>query len=195
MTSTGRNPNAVEAARERRDRLVELERGTSVLAALAFYDELPAVAVGDLLGSWKGSGLPTGNPFDGLLEAYGWHGKRFESADEVHPLVFADARGRTYSVDPARIPLGIAIRFPRFAHHPTVARVFRWLKPVLRTRKPGARARLVEYRGRASGAMLYDALPIVDAFRRVDVDTLVGAMDLRGLDQPFLFVLRRESAR
>jgi hypothetical protein len=40
--------------------------------------------------------------------------------------------------------------------------------------------------------MCYDALPINDVFRKVDDDTLVGAMDMRGLDAPFMFVLRRE---
>jgi hypothetical protein len=40
--------------------------------------------------------------------------------------------------------------------------------------------------------MCYDALPINDVFRKVDDDTLVGAMDLRGLQMPFMFVLRRE---
>jgi hypothetical protein len=29
-------------------------------------------------------------------------------------------------------------------------------------------------------------------FRKVDDDTLVGAMDLRGLEMPFMFVLRRD---
>jgi hypothetical protein len=51
---------------------------------------------------------------------------------------------------------------------------------------------MVEYRGVVSGTMVYDALPINDHFRAVDDDTLLGAMDLRGLADPFLFVLRRE---
>jgi hypothetical protein len=50
----------------------------------------------------------------------------------------------------------------------------------------------VEYRGVVTAAMSYDQLPIIDVFRSVDADTLVGAMDMRGLEQPFLFVLRRE---
>jgi len=40
--------------------------------------------------------------------------------------------------------------------------------------------------------MSYDQLPIIDVFRAVDDDTLVGAMDLRGLAEPYLFTLRRE---
>lgn len=34
-----------------------------------------------------------GHPRDGLLEAWHWRGKRFESLEEVHPLVFASPGG------------------------------------------------------------------------------------------------------
>ena len=40
--------------------------------------------------------------------------------------------------------------------------------------------------------MVYDALPIIDVFRRVGADTVLGAMDMRGLPAPFFFVLRRD---
>jgi hypothetical protein len=52
--------------------------------------------------------------------------------------------------------------------------------------------RVVTHRGVASAALIYDALPIVDVFRRVDDETLVGLMDMRGLDAPFAFLLARE---
>jgi len=32
----------------------------------------------------------------------------------------------------------------------------------------------------------------VDCFRRLDANTLLGVMDLKGMQQPFFFVLRRE---
>jgi hypothetical protein len=49
------------------------------------------------------------------------------------------------------------------------------------------------YRRVLTATMCYDALPINDVFRKVDNDdTLVGAMDLRGLEMPFMFVLRRD---
>jgi hypothetical protein len=51
---------------------------------------------------------------------------------------------------------------------------------------------MTEYRGVVSATMSYDDLPVHDVFRAVDGDTVVGAMDLRGLEQPFLFFLRRE---
>ena len=47
-----------------------------------------------MLGRWRGSGLPTGSPLDGLLEAYGWYGKEFLDAETVHPLLFGDRAGR-----------------------------------------------------------------------------------------------------
>ncbi|MGP5081194.1 DUF4334 domain-containing protein, partial [Corynebacterium variabile] len=58
--------------------------------------------------------------------------------------------------------------------------------------KPAARLRMVEYRGVVSGTMVYDALPVNDHIRRVDEDTLFGAMDFRALDEPFMFTLHRE---
>ncbi|WP_262503861.1 DUF4334 domain-containing protein [Sphingosinithalassobacter sp. CS137] len=42
--------------------------------------------------------------------------------------------------------------------------------------------------------MLYDAQPIHDAFRAIDADTVLGAMDMRGFSAPYLFLLRREEA-
>jgi hypothetical protein len=40
--------------------------------------------------------------------------------------------------------------------------------------------------------MVYDALPIIDVFRRVGPDVLIGAMDMRGLTAPFFFLLERD---
>jgi hypothetical protein len=50
---------------------------------------------------------------------------------------------------------------------------------------------MVEVRGVVSAALVYDALPIVDALRRVTPDLLLGAADIRGQAGPLLFVLRR----
>jgi hypothetical protein len=41
--------------------------------------------------------------------------------------------------------------------------------------------------------MVYDALPIIDVFRRVGPDVVLGAMDMRGLPAPFFFLLEREA--
>lgn len=180
---------------DHRGRLAALERGTTIAAALALFDVLPAAPLAQLVGAWRGSGLPTGHPLDGLLEAAGWHGKRFDGPDEVHPLVFRTARGGLISVNPSLVPLSLVIRAPELFKLPVVASLFRAGVGILRTSKPRARLRLTAYRGVTTATMIYDALPINDVFRAVDEDTLLGAMDMRGLRQPFVFVLRREGIR
>ena len=173
-------------------RLGNLERGTTAADALAFFDSLPAVALDELTGSWRGGGVPTGNPLDGMLERYGWYGKRFDSVDGAHPLVVGDDPGHLLSVNPALIPIGLMVGVPRLVNTPVAARIFRLLRPLLRTCKPAARLRMTEYRGVLTATMIYDAVPINDAFRKVDDDTLLGVMDLRGLEEPFVFTLRRD---
>jgi len=145
-----------------------------------------------MVGSWRGEGLPTRNPFDGLLERFGWYGKRFDGPDDAHPLVFRANAGRTMSLNPAFVPIAMLIRSPRLARAPLAPRLFGVLSPLLATGKPKARLRLTGYRGVVTATMCYDALPINDVFRKVDNDMLLGAMDLRGLQMPFMFVLRRE---
>ena len=172
--------------------LRRLRDGTTIEAALAFFDSLDPVAVKELIGSWRGEDLPTGNPLDGLLKKFGWHGKRFDGPDAVHPLIFDIGRGRTVPINPAFTPVGLMIRRPRLLHTPIAARAFPLIRPLASTKRPKARLRLTEYRGVVTATMCYDRLPIHDIFRKVDDDTLVGAMDLRGLDQPFMFVLHRE---
>ncbi|GAB3989530.1 DUF4334 domain-containing protein [Nocardioides marmoraquaticus] len=174
------------------EHLAALQRtGTLLDEALALYDALPPVTVEQALGAWVGSGLETGHPMDGLLEAYGWHGKRFDAPDEAHPLVFADDRGR-FAVNPALVPMGLVDQHGPRLRGPRVAAVARRSLRAATTRKPRARLRMMEHRGVVSATMSYDALPINDHFRLVDDDTLLGVMDLRAMSRPFCFVLRRE---
>jgi hypothetical protein len=49
----------------------------------------------------------------------------------------------------------------------------------------------VEHRGTLTAAMIYDHLPIIDYFRRVDEDALLGVTDLRDLPEPYFFILAR----
>jgi len=171
--------------------LAALERhGGTYEETAAFFDNLPAVAVADITrGRWRGGEIATGHPMDGLLAASGWYGKQFDSPEEVNPLLFSAPGHGIFSVDPRRVPLGLVDKVP----HGLVARG-RQALPVLayglRTERPRARLRAVEYRGRVSAAMVYDHLPIIDVFRRVDEHTLLGAMDQRGLTRPYFFTLR-----
>lgn len=174
------------------DELARLQAHGTAGEALALYDSLPPAHVGAILGDWAGEGLHTGHPMDGLLELYGWHGKRFDSPDEAHPLVFDGPRG-AFSVNPAAVPMGVGLRVPRSALSATAV-VARAALRAARTTKPRARLRMMEHRGVVTATMSYDALPINDHFRLVDEGTLLGVMDLRGVPQPFFFVLRRERA-
>jgi Domain of unknown function (DUF4334)/GXWXG protein len=186
------NAGAAQRPHADQTRLRELQAGTTVGAALAFYDRLESVSVEEMIGSWRGEGLPTGNPLDGLLERFGWYGKRFDGPDGAHPLVFDAGAGRTMLLNPAFVPVEALIRYQWLLRTPFVPRLFSVLRPLLSTHNPKARLRLMAYRGVLTATMCYDALPINDVFRKVDDDTLVGAMDLRGLEMPFMFVLRRD---
>jgi hypothetical protein len=171
--------------------LVDLEPACTTQQALALFDSLPPIRAEELTGRWRGRELRTGHPMDGLLESSGWYGKQFDGVDAVHPLLFLGAGGEVYPVDPRRVPLGLADRVPA----PVVARgraLVKAFQPVLRTRKPRACLRNLEHRGVVTAAMVYDHLPIIDTFRRVDDDTMLGVMDLRGSSQPYFFVLARD---
>lgn len=172
------------------DRLRELEPAAPLAEVLAYYDSLPAVAPEEMLGSWKGGEIATGHLYDGLLGPSGWWGKNFRSVDSVDPLVF-ERGGKRFAGNPGLIPLGLIERIPAIAKSAPSAALFRLLSPLMATRKPRARLRPLTYRGVTSAAMIYDQLPIADCFRWVDGNTLIGAMDIRGHEQPYFFTLRR----
>ena len=160
--------------------------------ALAWFDSLPAVAPGEMLGRWRIGGLPTGSPLDGLLEFYGVYGKEFLDDETVHPLLLSDRSGRPRPVDPGLLPMAVLRDYAGFLQVWPLRAAFGAIRPLLYTAKPKARLREVTHRGVRTAAMVYDGLPIIDVFRRVSDDVRVGAMDMRGLPSPFLFVLRRD---
>jgi Domain of unknown function (DUF4334)/GXWXG protein len=166
--------------------------GAAARDALAFFDDRPAVDLAGMTGRWRGVGLPTGHPFDGLLEAYGWYGKEVVDAETVHPLLFRDGAGLPHPLDPAYIPLGLLRRFPGLARTPMARLGFAGVRPLRRTDEPAARLRMVEHRGVVSAALVYDRLPVIDVFRRIAAGTVLGLMDLRDVAQPFFFVLERD---
>jgi len=187
---------AFPAAERRRESWIRAHGdGVAVDEALDFFDGLPEVPTDDLLGRWRGSGLPTGSPLDGLLEAYGWYGKEFLDAERVHPLLFRTRSGPR-PINPALLPLSVLRDRPAVAHSRAARAAFSVVRLALRTARPTARLRTVRHRGVDTAAMVYDALPIIDVFRRVSADQLLGLMDMRGLPAPFFFALRRDlSAR
>ena len=172
------------------NRLTALEAGCTAAEAEALFDSLPAVLPAEMSGRYRGRELRTGHPMDGMLEASGWYGKQFDGPDEVHPLLFSAPGGDVFAVDPRKVPLGLVPHVPSGVVEKTRG-ALGVLKPALRTTKHRARLRAVEHRGVVTAAMVYDHLPIIDFFRRVDDDTLLGVMDLRGAP-PYYFVIARE---
>lgn len=167
------------------------EGKTTTENALHIFDGLEPVDPDFMIGCWKGSGFPTNHRLDGLLEATGWYGKTFVEADRVHPLLFrkADQKG-VFALDPGFLPLSfLNLPVPKNK----IARLMLLIaRPLLKTRKYKARLRVVEYRGKYSASMIYDNKPIIDIFRKVDNDKVLGLMDLKGMKQPFFFILQKE---
>jgi len=163
--------------------------GTTLEDALAACDALPPASLAEVIGRWRGSGLSTGHPFDGMLEAFGWYGKAFLSTEVAHPLLFGEEHALV-SVDPRFLPVALATKW-HLQTNRLVAMAFRAGEELLATTKPTARLRMTEYRGQVSATMLYDRLPINDVFRRIDAETLLGVMDYRDFALPFFFILRR----
>jgi hypothetical protein len=161
-------------------------------AALAWFDSLAPVDADFMLGSWRGSGVPTGHSMDGMLEAANWYGKEFIDAETVHPLVFTTLDGRKFRVNPALLPLRLAERLPRTRF---MTRLFLATRGLVSTRRSAARLRMTRYRGVLSATMIYDAKPINDVFRRIDENAVLGLMDMKGLERPFFFRLDREQGR
>jgi hypothetical protein len=172
-----------------RQRLDDLGDACALDEALALFDSLDPVRAEEILGRWRGRELGTGHPMDGALVASGWWGKWFDGVDDVHPLVFRTPGGDLVSLDPRRVPLGLAGTLPPAAMS-AARRSLGVLKVAMQTARPRARLRNVEFRGVMTAAMVYDHLPIIDVFRRVDADTLLGVMDLRD-SPPYFFVLER----
>ncbi|MFC4373536.1 DUF4334 domain-containing protein [Nocardia halotolerans] len=172
-------------------RLAALEPACDRQAALALFDTLDPVHPDELTGRWHGRELATGHRLDGLLEASGWYGKQFDGIDSVHPLLFATADGDIFAVDPKRVPLAVADKVPAGL----VRRgrdLLGVLRPALRTRRYRARLREVRHRAVVTTAMVYDHLPIIDVFRRIDDTTVLGLMDFRDLPEPYFFILTRD---
>lgn len=169
---------------------------TTTADALTIFDAAPAVEPDFMIGTWHGAEVPTGHPMDGLLEATGWWGKQFIDTETVHPLLFPDITGESlWPLNPALAfsGLGLASRIPML-HRLPVAKAITALRPVLRARSAKARLRTTRYRGVDTATMVYDQLPINDVFRKLSDDAVLGAMDLRGIAQPYFFVLRRDNS-
>lgn len=158
------------------------------------FRELSPVEPHELAGLWRGRSIPSGHPFDGVLENLGWFGKRFTSDRRADALLFRSGERRLVAIDPKRIPLRLALRFHRLGKTRAARNLLSYLQRRLRANGPVASVQMLSFDGLASAAMVYDEQPIVDHFRRIDGKHVMAVMVISGDDRLFFFELERVEA-
>lgn len=143
---------------------------TDLHTACRLFDQLEEVGLEELLGTWEGMEFRTGHPLDGVLKKLNWYGKAFHDAENVDPLLFESPTGGIFPVDPVPVMDG---------------------RKLVKAASGKARMRMVLHRGKFSAAMVYDNLPIMDHFRKVEDGILLGMMDEKAAKAPYFFVLKK----
>ncbi len=82
--------------RERFDALVA-DASPAVERLDALWADLTTLRPDEMLGAWRGGDFATGHPASTLLSKIEWHGKRFDSLLDGHPLICRGADGELYS--------------------------------------------------------------------------------------------------
>lgn len=159
--------------------------------ALDEFQSLPPIEPREMVGLWTGRGIPSGHPFDGVLENLGWFGKRFTSDLRADALLFRFGERQLIPIDPGRIPLRLALRFHKVGRTRVAKNLFSYLQRGFRARGPVAFLKTNSFQGVASAAMVYDDQPIIDHFRRIDDRKIMGAMTIQGDDRIYFFELER----
>ncbi len=164
-------------------------------AALERFRSLPPITPQELVGLWKGRGIPTGHPLDGILEELGWFGKRFMPELRADALLFRSGERRLIAINPAWIPIRLALRFHRLGRASVTHRVFSGVQGLLRAKGPVASVKSLPFMGATSAAMLYDDQPITDYFRQIDEGEVMGIMTIEGDHRLYFFELDRVEER
>ncbi|AAM54980.1 DUF4334 domain-containing protein [Rhizobium sp. MC63] len=116
-----------------------------------------------------------GASFDGVLEDLGWFGKRFTPDMRADVLLFRAGDRRLVAVDPKWIPLRLTLRFYKI-DRTRVASNQVFLSPAPAAGEgPVASLKAMMFGCVKSAAMVYDDQPIVDHFRRIDAERIMGA--------------------
>ena len=142
-----------------------------------------------MIGLWTGRGVPSGHPLDGVLENLGWFGKLFTAQMRADASLFRGGERRLVAIDPAWIPLRLALRFHKLGRTRAASNLFSYLLRRLRANGPVASLKAMPFQGVISAAMVYDRQPIVDHFRRIDDGRVMGAMIVEGYDGVYFFEL------
>jgi len=161
---------------------------------MSWYRSLPPVLPAEMVGLWKGVGIPSGHPLDGVLENLQWFGKRFHPDMRADALLFQSGKGRLVAVEPRWLPVWLALGLAPFGRTSVARYVFGYLHKALKARGRTATLELRSFEGTESAAMVYDHQPIVDHFRRIDDVEVAGMMIVKDDPRRYFFKLRRIDA-
>jgi hypothetical protein len=158
---------------------------------LEAFRSLAPIEPRELVGLWQGRGIPAGHPFDGVLENLGWFGKRFNLDRRADPLLFRAGERHLVAINPKWIPIRLALRLHAVGRTRAARNLFSYLLRRLRARGPVASVQTDVFAGVESAVMVYDHQPIVDHFRRIDENRVMGAMTITGDERIYFFELER----
>jgi hypothetical protein len=161
----------------------------------AWFQSLKPVEPVEMIGLWKGAGVPSGHPLDGVLENLRWFGKRFHPDMRADALLFQWHPGRLVAIDPRFIPIGLAIKLAPLGRATIARSLFSYIQKAFRARGTTAALEVRTFEQVTSAAMIYTEQPIVDHFRRVSDDTLAGMMCVRDDDRRLFFKLTKIGAQ
>jgi hypothetical protein len=174
--------------------VTEKEPASSQQEVIAWFRGLPSVRPAEMVGLWRGIGIPSGHPLDGVLENLQWFGKRFHSDLTADALLFQWPPGPLVPIEPSFFPVRLAIALAPFARAFAARICFPYLQKVVRARGTTASLKLRAVDDDETAAMVYDKQPVVDFFRRID-DDIVGMMCVEGDARRYFFRLRRVDPR
>ncbi|MET3758487.1 hypothetical protein ABID08_005869 [Rhizobium binae] len=160
----------------------------------AWFSSLKPVRPVEMIGLWRGAGIPSDHPFDGVLENLGWFGKRFHADMRADALLFQWRADRLVAIEPGFFPIRLAIKAAPFGRTRIARTWLFYLQKALRARGRTASLALQPSGEGATAAMSYDRQPIIDYFRRMNGQELAGMMCIEGDARRYFFKLRRIDA-
>ena len=159
--------------------------------ALSWFKSLEPVLPDEMTGLWKGRGIPSGHPLDGVLENLNWFGKRFHPDQKADALLFQWQPRRLVAIEPSYFPIEVAIRLAPIGYSSLARKVFAYGQRFLRARGTTASLTLRASQYDDTAAMVYDKQPITDYFRRIGENKLAGMMVAKGDERHYFFSLER----
>lgn len=150
---------------------------------LALFDQLKPISFETLKGEWTGGWFETGHPAGRWMKEIRWVGAAFRSPHDIDPIIARGDDGKKKVLD----EWGHA-KVSRFPAHPHL---------FAESELTNAPIQLFEakFRGLVSAVVVYDKHPIVDYFRSVNDDFVMGLMERtewRDSGLSFFYLLREK---